>query len=93
MAHIRTDAKAYKDGVHIGPGPWLNVVREANGIHPGMFGAPLSLDEWWAGGTAEEYTDARVLHRGDDTVSIVSKTPLGDGVLRAAAATLGINVT
>ena len=44
-----------------------------------------------AGGTVEEYPDARIIHRGDDTVSIVGKTERGDTALAQAAASLGIH--
>lgn len=88
MAHIRTAAEGRE-----GDNPeWLHVIWAANEISPGTFGEPELLGDWWAGGSVEEYADARVLHRGDGSVSIVSKTDKGDEVLRAAAAKLGINI-
>lgn len=91
MTHIRTPGKAYDDtGRHTGPGPWLGVIWEANRIDPDMFGAPLRTGPWWAGGSVEEYADARVLHRTDGSVSIVSLTDRGAAILAQAAARLGI---
>ena len=92
MIHVRTPAKAYDGtGKHTGPGPWLSVIREACRLAPGMFGAPDSLGPWWAGGHVEEYEDARVIHRPDESVSIVSKTERGAEVLASAAGKLGID--
>lgn len=94
MTHIRTPSKAYNNaGRHIGPGPWLNVIHEANRIAPDTFGEPLSTGDWWAGGYVEEYEDARVLHRPDDSTSIISKTDHGATVLAEAAAHLGIHTS
>lgn len=91
MTHVRTDGKAFNAaGEHTGPGEWLTVIHEVNRLAPGTFGAPDSLGPWWAGGSVEEYQDARVIHRPDGTVSIVSKTPRGAGLLSEAAANLGI---
>lgn len=81
----RYPAKAFDEtGQHIGPGPWLAVIHKANRISPGMFGTPTSIGPWWAGGSCEEYPDARVLHRGDGSVSIVAKTEHGAVVLAEA---------
>lgn len=87
MASIR--AMAGRDGE---AGEWLKVIWEANDIRPGTFLSPEHTGPWWAGGEVEEYPDARVIHRGDGTVSIVSKTDEGDRVLRAAAVNLGIHM-
>lgn len=94
MTSIRCMSRAYNEhGEHTGPGEWLQIIHESNRIHPGMFGAAESRGPWWAGGSVEEYTDARIIHRDDSpTVSVVSKTELGDTVLRLAAANLGIVV-
>lgn len=78
---------------------WLRVIHEVNRLHDAdggekgdrPFSAPEHLGPWWAGGSVEEYPDARVLHRGDGTVSIVSKTERGDELLRRAAASLKIH--
>ncbi len=92
--HIRTPGKAYApNGRHIGPGQWLDLIHEANRVTPDMFGAADSTGEWWAGGYVEEYHDARVLHRPDGTVSVVSKTDAGTRTLATAAAHLGMATT
>lgn len=94
---IRTPGKAYDDqGRHTGPGEWLRLIHEANrvckdhGLEP-LFDSPESSGDWWAGGYVEEYPDARVLHRDDESVSVVSKTPLGAQVLALAAEALEIH--
>jgi hypothetical protein len=89
MAHIRTAAEA-RNGQDYPE--WQSVIWDANEIAPDTFGRPDHLGPWWAGGSVEEYPDARVLHRGDGSVSIVSKTEKGDEVLRAVAAKRGINL-
>jgi hypothetical protein len=94
MTHVRTAGKAFDAaGNHTGPGEWLAVIHEVNRLAPGTFGQPESQGDWWAGGTVEEYPDARVLFREDGTVSIVSRTGHGAGLLARAAANLGINTT
>lgn len=97
MGAPRYPAKAYDaNGRHIGPGLWLTVIHEANrlrkaaGLEP-MFDNPTSTGDWWAGGWAEEYPEARVLHRdkGPDghytNVSIHGKTPEAEALLDEAA--------
>jgi hypothetical protein len=70
---------------------YLRVIHECNGVAPGTFVAPLDTSgKWWAGGEFEDYPDARVIFRGDGSVSIVAKTERGDTILRAAAELLGI---
>lgn len=59
-------------GVHVGPGVWLDLIHEANGVLPGLFGAPKETGEWWAGGGYEEYEQARIIHNPDGSVSIVA---------------------
>ena len=55
------------DGKHIGPGPWLDVIRKANGIHAdehggdGPFGAPHYADDDERG-AVEIYDFATVSH-------------------------------
>lgn len=88
MTHIRIAAKT-KDG---GDRPeWLKVIHEANEIEPKFFGRPTEMGSWWAGGSVEEYEHARVLHRGDGTVSIVGKTDHGSMILKQAANHMGIH--
>ena len=94
--HIRTAASGNYEP------EWLKVIWACNDISrewsptggddlsTRMFGAP-EIGPWWAGGTVEEYPDARVIHRGDETVSIVGKTERGDAALARAAASLGIH--
>jgi hypothetical protein len=74
-----------------GPPEWLRIVHKANEIDPEMFGEPDSIGPWWAGGTSEEYTHARIILRdgGNDTL-IASKTDHGCDVLKQAAERLGI---
>lgn len=81
-AHIRTGSAMEA---------WLPVIHEANRVDA-IFGRPESTGPWWAGGTVEEYEHARVLHRGDGSVSITSKTEHGERVLRQVGLILGIQV-
>lgn len=76
-------AKAYRDGVHIGPGRWLDVVRAANGYRPGMFTAPTYADDDEHGVT-ELYAEAFVRHNADESVTIMCATDGGVAALRAA---------
>ena len=89
MTSIRTPKS---DPTGKGYPEWLKVIHAANDADPGIFGEPESQGKWWAGGYVEEYADARVVHRSDPSVSIVSKTERGDKALRAAAEALGIHV-
>jgi len=86
MASIRTAARAAEGE----PRPeWLTLIHESNRIDSKMFTTPV-LGSWWAGGTCEEYENARVLHRGDGTVSVVSKTDHGHKVLVQAAENINL---
>jgi hypothetical protein len=91
FAHFRSPGKAYDaQGNHTGPGQWLTVIRTANGIakdqgQEPLFDSPESTGDWWAGGYVEEYPDARVLHREDGSVSVISKTPRGADLIKRAA--------
>lgn len=95
FAHFRSAGKAYDaNGKHTGPGEWLTVIREANGLAKDeggeiIFDSPESTGDWWAGGYVEEYPDARVLHRDDESVSVISKTPRGADLITRAAAKHG----
>ena len=91
----RGPARAFKDGRHVGPGPWLDVIHECNRIYDERnlddpdrllepFGSPESTGPWWAGGYVEEYHAFRVLHREDDSVSIIPKTPGAAALLKVA---------
>lgn len=71
---------------------WLELIWKVNEIEPGTFGAP-KIGQWWAGGTVEEYPDARVIFVGDDTARVVSKTERGAWLIAEAAQQLGLNVT
>lgn len=76
---------------------WLGIVRDVvatlkEGTPEGAesyAGFPAFLGQWWARPTfCEEYADFRVLHRkgrGDESVSIISKTPEGALALHEAA--------
>ena len=94
-AHFRSDGKAYDDkGRHIGPGDWLTVIHTVNRLakadgFDAPFGTPDSTGKWWAGGYVEEYGHARVLHREDETVSVISKSDRGADLIRRAAAEHG----
>jgi hypothetical protein len=63
---------------------WLKVIHAANEAYPDTFDEPLVIEKW-AGGTFEEYDDARVIHHDDGSVTIVAKTERGELALRAAA--------
>lgn len=85
VEHFRSEARRYDvNGRHVGPGEWLDFIHVANGVAPDMFGAAISRGPWWAGGSVEEYADARVLHREDGSVSVVSTTDRGRAVLGEA---------
>lgn len=96
-AHVRTLARRFEDGRHVGPGEWLTVVKAAN-RHEQIFGAPESTGPWWAGGNVEEYPHARIIHRhdgdgeDDHTVSVVAKDEIGDRAIRAACEDLSIRL-
>src|SRR5690348_13655894 len=86
MFHGKYPSKAYRGGEHVGPGPWLNLIHTANGIAPGLFGEPDSTGDWWAGGWAEHYEHARVIHHPDESTSVTALTEHGDTVLTQAEA-------
>lgn len=66
MFHTKFPAKAFDaQGQHTGPGPWLDLLREANGVHHGFFGEPESVDAWWAGGSVEVYAHVACDSRED----------------------------
>lgn len=84
--HYRYPAKAYDGaGNHTGPGRWLALVHEANRVEESFFDSPDSTGDWWAGGWVEEYPHARVLHRTDESVSVIAKDDHGAKVLAEAA--------
>lgn len=99
-AQFRSDGKRFDgQGRHVGPGDWLDVIHEVNKIgqeenpQAGLvMGEPESSGKWWAGGYAEEYADFRVLHRTDDSVSVISKTRRGADLLRRAVERKGWSV-
>jgi hypothetical protein len=97
-AHFRAPAKAFDaQGRHTGPGEWLTFIHAMNRAAkeanlPMLFGTPDSTGDWWAGGYVEEYFDARVLHRTDETVSIISKTDRGAHFMRLVAQANGWEV-
>lgn len=72
------------------PGPWLDLIHHANGVDEGLFGEPTSVGPWWAGGSVEEYPDARVIHHDDGrepmdrSVSVVALTQRGHDALTEA---------
>jgi hypothetical protein len=91
MVHVRTGANPPLGSEHLPP-EWLQLIWETNrvaaeGQEKEVFGKPR-IDEWWAGGTVEEYPNARVIHRGDGTVSVVSKTQRGAEMITLAAGRL-----
>ena len=91
FAHFRSNGKAYDaNGKHTGPGEWLTVIHTANRIakdegQEPLFDSPESTGDWWAGGYVEEYPEARVLHRDDESVSVTSKTPRAADLIHRAA--------
>jgi hypothetical protein len=68
---------------------WLAAIHEINGIDR-IFGTAIHTEKWWAGGTVEIYEHARVIHRTDDSCSIVGLTERGDAAIVAAATKLNI---
>lgn len=79
FTQFRYPAKKYVNGEHVGPGEWLDLIHEANRVcqlegNPPLFDVPESEGQWWAGGYVEEYPTTRVLHREDDSVSVIAKT-------------------
>lgn len=88
-AHARFSASLAPDA----PRPtWLDFIRECNGVEDGIFGAPTDSGDWRTGGSFEEYADARVLRRDDNSVSIVARTERGNRVMVEAGRRLGIVV-
>lgn len=79
-------------------GEWLDVIHEVNRVAgvlglDTIFGASLpESGDWWAGGYAEEYADARVIHNTDGTVTVASKTDRGAELIRIAVANKGWKV-
>lgn len=90
MAHIRTAAADPTGNFYP---EWLQIIHDCNDLDATMFGNPIELAAWWAGGSVEEYIDARVLHREDPSVSIIAKTEHGNEILRTVAAKRGIHVS
>jgi len=84
-------ARSYDaQGEHVGMGPWLTLIREANGIESGFFGAPSYADDDLTG-RVEIYPHARVIHEGDGDKGavIVSATDdHGSSVLTRAEAAI-----
>ena len=70
---------------------WLPIVHATNTIDPELFGKPTHVGPWWAGGVVEDYADARIIHREDDSRTIVSRTDRGDVALAAAAKAMNIH--
>lgn len=87
--HVRCLALKDPSDPDSGPGEWLDLIHAVNAFDPGVFTRAES-EPWWAGGHVEEYHHARVIHRGDDSVSVVAKTPYGTELLRRAADTLNL---
>lgn len=86
MAHAR-----FRRGL-AGSLTWVDLIRECGAISPGMFTSGHTSGPWWAGGDAEEYSDARIIHRPDGTVSIVSLTDEGAATIAEAARRLNVYV-
>src|SRR5215470_4744963 len=63
---------------------WLQVIHKVNAAHPGSFGEPLAMYDWWAGGWCEEYLNYRVLIRKDGTTNVQAKTDDAKAALQAA---------
>lgn len=70
---------------------WINLVWECNTISSGFFGAPQYTGDWWAGGTVEEYGQARIV-RDTSSVRIIGSSARGDLVIAEAAERLGVHV-
>jgi hypothetical protein len=72
----------------------VQTLAHATGENP-VFGEPISIGRWWAGGIVEEYLDARIILPGpgraeSEGVLITSKTPRAERLLRRAAEQLDI---
>ena len=72
--------KAYNaKGEHIGPGEWLDVVHDINGIEPETFGVPM-LEE-----SVEHYPAFDIVHvTSEEAVLIVPKTEAAQELLNRA---------
>ena len=68
---------------------WLKFIWECNTIQDDFFGKPTFEKDGPI--EIEVYPNARVIHRNDGTVSIVSKTPQGDDVMKKVAKKMEIN--
>jgi hypothetical protein len=91
-AHLRL-MKGADPNDERGRSEWQQVIHEANGLYPGLFGSPEDAGDWWAGGKYETYHDATVVFRDDSpTMLMTARTRRGDRILRQAAANLGITV-
>lgn len=86
--HIRTTSVDPHNNTPV----WLRIIHAVNEMEPETFGRPevIEAEEPRLGLLCTEvYPDARVLHRDDGTVSLVSRTAKGERLLRAAAASVG----
>jgi hypothetical protein len=88
----RCAEKGDGSGSAAGAPEWLKIIREANEFASEgdnlFFGAP-KIEDWWAGGTVEEYPDARFIFGGDGTCRVCAKTVRGREVLLQAMSNLG----
>lgn len=69
---------------------WLRFLRKVNAAArnaaaPMVFGAPIAIEQWWAGGTVERYEEANVIDRPDGSVSVVALTDRAAALFDAAA--------
>src|ERR671911_218869 len=71
-------------GRHIGPGPWLTVIHAVNRQAPDTFGDPITVGRQGDGPYIEEYTTARVIMNGNDTVTIEALDAATGELLTAA---------
>lgn len=58
---------------------WFAFIRRVNELAKGrgedpVFDKPDHMGPWWAGGTVEEYPEARIIFRPDGTESIQAKS-------------------
>lgn len=88
VAHARFKATEATDS---GDPAWIGFIRTCNEIDPGLIARPDTVDDWWAGGSVEEYQDVRVLFR-EESVTIVAKTARGSHAIHAAGEQLNVTV-
>lgn len=96
IVRVTTAARKNRDGingVHSGPGPWLDLIHEVNRLAPGTFGEPVKMGQVEGRGYVEEYAAADVVMFGDDpdVVTIISKSGEASRLITEAATNLSLS--